>query len=249
MNTEMLRFRFTALFGATLLAGITLAQQSSPPANSPPPQTKNNVVKAVPWKGFNYTCEGGIKLTVYLADPYAKVRYEGHEYLLTQTLSADGNRYSNGKIVWWGKGNGGFLQEDVPSGNGAMILRDCKLDTAPNADTAAISGTVTYRQRIALPTNAVIKVKLLDITHPETQPVVIAEQSYNLGLRQVPVPFSLPYDPEKINPKRAYSLSAKITVDNQVWFATETPNPVLTEGKPSHADLLLQEVATKTPYN
>jgi uncharacterized lipoprotein YbaY len=248
MNTELLRFGFTALISAAFLAGVALAQESAPPPNPQKPETKSNVVKAVPWKAFNYTCAGGTKLTVYIADPYAKVRYQGQEYLLKQTMSADGNRYSDGKIVWWGKGNGGFLQEDVPSGDGAMILKDCKLDTAPNADTATISGTVTYRQRLALPTNAVIKVKLLDITYPEAQPIVIAEQSYNLGQRQVPVPFSLTYDPEKINPQHTYSLSAKITIDNEPWFATETPNPVLTEGKPSHADLLLQEVATKAPY-
>jgi uncharacterized lipoprotein YbaY len=246
MNTELLRFGLTALLGANLLAGLTPPQESAPPANTQAPETRNNVVKAVPWKWFNYTCEGGIKLTVYLADPYAKVRYEGHEYLLKQTLSADGNRYSNGKIVWWGKGNGGFLEEDVPGSNGKMILTDCKLDKSPNADTATISGTVSYRQRMALPTNAVIQVKLLDITSPQA-PIIIAEQSLNLGQRQVPVPFSLQYDPEKINPKHTYSLSATITVNNQIWFATETPNPVVTEDKPSHVDLLLQQIAAKPP--
>ena len=35
---------------------------------------------------------------------------------MKQTMSADGNRYSDGKVVWWGKGNGGFLQEDTPDG-------------------------------------------------------------------------------------------------------------------------------------
>jgi uncharacterized lipoprotein YbaY/membrane-bound inhibitor of C-type lysozyme len=247
MSTPMFRLALTALIAAAALACITRAQEPAPPANSQTPETKGKVVKAVPWKTFNYTCQGGVKLTVYLADPYAKVRYQGHEYLLKQTMSADGNRYSNGKIVWWGKGLGGFLQEDVPSGNGNMILQDCKLDTNPNADTATLTGTVTYRQRMALPTNAVIQLKLLDVTHPESQAVIIAEQSLNLGQRQVPVPFSLNYDPEKINPQHAYSLSAKITVDNKLWFATETPNPVLTEGKPNHADLLLQQVAARTP--
>lgn len=247
MNTEILRFGLTALSSLALLASMTLAQESAPGANTQNPETKSNVVKAVPWKTFNYTCAGRAKLTVYLADPYAKVRYQGHEYLLKQTRSADGNRYSDGRIVWWGRGAGGFLQEDVPSGNGAMILKDCKLETAANADTATISGTVTYRQRMALPTNAVIQVKLLDITHPQGQPLVVAEQTLNLGQRQVPVPFSLPYDPEKINPQHSYSLSAKITVDNKTWFATESPNPILTEGKPSHADLLLQQVAAKSP--
>jgi putative lipoprotein len=244
MNTETLRIAFTALIGAALLAGITMAQETTPPTQ--PPQARN-IVKAVPWKSFNYTCAGGAKLTVYLADPYAKVRYQGHEYLLKQTMSADGTRYSNGKIVWWGKGNGGFLQEDVPTGDGKMILQDCKLNIALNSEMSTISGTVAYRQRMALPTNAVILVQLVDITNSQAQPFVIAQQSLNLGQRQVPVPFSLKYDSKKLEPNHTYGLSAKITVDDKVWFATETPHPVLGEGKPSHVDLLLQQVSAETP--
>ncbi len=241
MNTKIHFVLAAAL--ATLLSASTRAQQSgTPPVNTQAPPPHNNIRKAIPWKQFNYTCEGGAKLTVYLADPYAKVRYGNNTYVMKRTVSADGNRYSDGKLVWWGKGNGGFLQEDTPDGNGKMILKDCQL--IPPAETGSVTGTVSYLQRMALPPNAVIHVKLSDVSQFEGAEKVIAEQNLNLGQRQVPVPFALKFDPAKIDPKHTYSVSAKITVDGQVWFATGQNYPVLTEGQPSHVDLLLKQVAT-----
>jgi len=90
-------------------------------------ESHNNVRPAVKWSKSDYACEGGAKVTVYLHDPMAKVRYGDKVYLMKQTQSADGNRYSDGKVVWWGKGEGGFLQEDTPEWNGKMILEGCKL--------------------------------------------------------------------------------------------------------------------------
>ncbi|MGB7434373.1 MAG: YbaY family lipoprotein, partial [Candidatus Acidiferrum sp.] len=192
---------------------LVLAQEPAAPPNAPTSPPHNNVVKAIPWKQFNYTCAGGTKLTVYLAGDLAKVRYGDHTYLMRQAMAADGNRYSDGKVVWWGKGNGGFLQEDAPDGNGKLILTDCKLNKPLNAETATITGTVSYLQRIALPTNAVIELKLLDTSQGNAGKAV-AEETLNLGQRQVPIPFTLNYDPAKIDPKHAYSVSAKITVNN-----------------------------------
>jgi uncharacterized lipoprotein YbaY len=240
MNTRM-QFELAALALATLLTASTRAQEpAAPPANTQAPPAHNNIRKAIPWKQFNYTCEGGSRLTVYLADPYAKVRYENKTYIMKQTVSADGNRYSDGKLVWWGKGNGGFLQEDSADGNGKMILKDCQL--IPPPETASVTGTVSYLQRMALPPNAVIQVALLDVSQRDDTEKVIAEQKLNLGQRQVPVPFTLKFDPAKIDQKHAYAVSAKITVDGKMWFATEQAYPVLTEGKPSHVELILKQV-------
>lgn len=234
MNTRI-QFELAAVALATLLVPSTRAQESAaPPAH-------NNIRKAIPWKQFNYACEGG-KLTVYLADPYAKVRYDNKTYVMKQTVSADGNRYSDGKLVWWGKGNGGFLQEDAPDGNGKMILKDCQL--IPPPETASVTGTVSYLQRMALPPNAVIQVKLLDVSQPDDTEKVIAEQKLNLGQRQVPVPFTLEFDPAKIDRKHTYSVSAKISVDGKVWFATERSYPVLIEGKPAQVELILKQIAS-----
>ena len=127
MQIPFLKFRLS-LAAAILLcvAGSSIrAQESTPPAAPPPAKPSSQMRMAVRWKRFDYTCEGGAKLIVLLLNNSAKVHFKDSNYLMKQTPSADGERYSDGKVVWWGKGNGGFLQEDSPDGNGAIITKDC----------------------------------------------------------------------------------------------------------------------------
>jgi putative lipoprotein len=175
----------------------------------------------------------------------AKIRYQDHAYLMKQTVSADGNRYSDGKVVWWGKGNGGFLQEDSPDGNGKMVVQGCQLDKPPNSESRSgtVSGTVTYLQRIALPPNALIQVQLLDTSLADAPSKLIADQKISLGDRQVPVAFTLNFDSAKINPKHTYSVSAKITVEGELRFISDTSHPVLTRSNPSRVEITLKQVS------
>ena len=80
------------------------------------------------WKRFDYACEAEAKIIVYLRNTTAKIRTHDHIYMMRQTPSADGNRYSDGKTLWWNKGGTGFLQEDNPDGDGKMLARGCVLD-------------------------------------------------------------------------------------------------------------------------
>jgi putative lipoprotein len=245
--TKTKRYAVAALTWGTLVAAAIAAQETTPPAPPQAPPAHNNIRKAIRWKRFDYTCEGGKKLTVFLGDTYAKVSFGEQSYLMKQTVSADGNRYSDGKVVWWGKGNGGFLQEDQPDGNGKMIVQDCKLDQPLNAETASVTGTVTYLQRMALPPTAVILVQLQDVSLADAPAKVIAEQTYNLGQRQVPVPFALNFDPSKIDPKHTYSVSARITLDGKPVFISDKAYPVLTGGKPSQVDIVLKQAGAPMP--
>jgi uncharacterized lipoprotein YbaY/membrane-bound inhibitor of C-type lysozyme len=236
-----LRIARLALLSALIGAPLFAQQPTTNAPQAPPAQNQSNMVRAVRWKAFAYTCDGDAHLVVYLNGQLAKVRYNNIAYLMHQTTSADGNRYSDGKMVWWGKGNGGFLQEDTPDGNGKMIVQGCKLDKPMNE--AAITGTVTYMQRMALPPNAIILVQLLDVSLADAPSKVIAEQSYTLGQRQVPVPFSLSYDSSKIDEKHSYSVSARITLDGTLRFISDKSYPVITRGNPSTVDLMLKQAA------
>jgi membrane-bound inhibitor of C-type lysozyme len=118
--------------------GVACAQQapSTPAAPEKPaaaPGPTNNVRPAIKWKRFDYTCEAGTRITIYLHDTTAKVRTHDHVYMMRQTPSADGNRYSDGKVLWWGKGDAGFLQEDTPDGDGKMLVKGCILDQPVDA--------------------------------------------------------------------------------------------------------------------
>lgn len=238
MKAKFVRYGIGALALGLCLTGS--AQEPTTPQTAPA-EKHNNVRKAIEWKQFNYTCEGGAKLAIYLHDQAAKVRYGDQTYFMKQTMSADGNRYSDGKVVWWGKGNGGFLQEDTPDGNGKLIMKDCMLDKPLN--TEQVTGTVTYLQRIALPTNAVIQVQLADVSLADAPANVIAEQSINVGQRQVPVPFTLNVDGVKIDPKHAYAVRAKITVGGELRFVSDRSYPVLTKGNPAHVEIVVRPAA------
>jgi membrane-bound inhibitor of C-type lysozyme len=115
-----------------VVAGIAFAQEAPAASADPAKPTAatsptNNVRPAMKWKRFDYTCEAGARITVYLRDTTAKVRTHDHIYMMRQTRSADGNRYSDGKVLWWNKGETGFLQEDTPDGDGKMLAEACVL--------------------------------------------------------------------------------------------------------------------------
>ncbi len=233
----------TICFGMAVAAVGTCAGILVVSARVPAQTPENNVRKAVPWKQFAYTCEGGKKVTVYLRGDMAKVTYADKTYLMKQTRSADGNRYSDGKVVWWGRGKGGFLQEDTPDGNGAMIVKDCTVEEPPvGAHKGTITGTVTYRERMALPPNAVIEVQLLDTSLADAPAKVIADDKITLGDRQVPVPYVLKFDAGKIDSRHRYAVSAKITVDGQLRFISDQVRPAITTGTAADVNLTLKSV-------
>jgi putative lipoprotein len=86
---------------------------------------------------------------------------------------------------------------------------------------------------------------LLDVSLADAPSQVIAEQSYTLGQRQMPVPFSLSYDSSKIDEKHSYSISARITLDGALRFISDKSYPVITRGNPSTVDVILKQVAVQ----
>lgn len=79
------------------------------------------------------------------------------------------------------------------------------------ANFVTLSGTALYRERIALPANARLAVKINDVSLMDKAAPVIAETEAATGGRQVPLAFSLDYDPARIDPRGRYSVSARIT--------------------------------------
>jgi putative lipoprotein len=111
---------------------------------------------------------------------------------------------------------------------------------------------VAYRERIAMPENAVLTMQLQDLSAPDgpdgvdAPAKVIVEQKFTFAGQQVPLPFELHYDPAKIDPKHRYALSARITVADQLMFMNTTAYRVITQGNPAKADILLQMVEGQT---
>ena len=101
------------------------------------------------------------------------------------------------------------------------------------ANQAQVTGTVTYRQRIALPPNAVINVQLVDVSRQDVPAVVLAEQVGPAGGNAPPYTFTLGYDPLQIVAQNRYAVQASITVDGRLLFRSTQAYPVITQGRPS----------------
>lgn len=96
-----------------------------------------------------------------------------------------------------------------------------------------LTGDVTYLQRVALPAGAVVTVTLDDVSLADAPAERVATVTIVTQGENVPLPFSLNYDPSTIKADHAYALSAQIHVDGRLAWATATAQPVLTNGNPA----------------
>ena len=102
-----------------------------------------------------------------------------------------------------------------------------------------LAGTVTYLQRIALTPEAEVQVELREATEDAAATPIAKRVIERPG--QVPVAFTLEYDPSVIMPGRRYAVSARIWDRGQLQFVTEAPVPVLV-GAPSPAEIVVVPV-------
>jgi len=117
-------------------------------------------------------------------------------------------------------------------------------DSGPPAESGLVTGTVAYRERMALPPDAVVQVQLSDVSMQDARAQVLSEITLSPAGRQVPLPFELRYDPAKIQPRRRYAVRATIRGEGRLLFTTDTQVPVLTEGHPDKVDLMLVRVTS-----
>ncbi len=105
-------------------------------------------------------------------------------------------------------------------------------------EPASVTGTVAYRERIALSPEAVVEVQLLDVSLADAPAKLIAKQAIQ-PKHQVPIPFELVYDPAEIDQRFTYTVRATIRARGRLMFTTDRSYRVLTRGAPSHVELIL----------
>jgi putative lipoprotein len=129
---------------------------------------------------------------------------------------------------------------------GASLLSACAVPSSPAAGGSAqlrVSGTVTYRERIALDPAAEVVVQLLDVSRMDAPSTVLAEQRIKANGKQVPFAYELKVDAARIDPRMRYAVSARISRGEQLLFINDTQYSVLTQGGATSADLVLVRVA------
>jgi len=119
-----------------------------------------------------------------------------------------------------------------------LVLLASRCTTRPVEKMATLTGTVTCPQRIALPPDAVVEVKLVEVHGGGGNKTIVEKRISNPG--NVPVSFSLGYDPKMIHPGRQYAVQARILSDGKPWYVTQTVNHQIRNGRIAHADVILQ---------
>jgi len=128
-----------------------------------------------------------------------------------------------------------------------FIISACANSSDPSmtesADNqSAVTGTVTYREKISLPQDAVIEVSLLDVSLMDVAAKLISKQTIKPN-QPVPISFKLYYDPQDIDQRMTYAVQARILDgDNRLIFVTDTSYPVLTRGQSDRVDLVLKHI-------
>ena len=119
-------------------------------------------------------------------------------------------------------------------------------DALAAMQAARVAGTITYRERIALSPDAVVEVRLEDVTRAEgTPPVVSRMRLEHAG--QVPIKFELPYDARLVHARGRYAVRATISDRGVDLFTSLDTELVLTQGHDAQAALTLTRIGTPKP--
>jgi putative lipoprotein len=114
------------------------------------------------------------------------------------------------------------------------------LAQAPSA--GVITGVATYRERIAMPKDAVFEATLSDVSKMDAPAETIGTATMgNPG--NPPYHFSITYDPGRIVENHSYAVRATIKIQGRLAFTSDTSYPVITNGNGKNVDILLKSVA------
>lgn len=112
------------------------------------------------------------------------------------------------------------------------------------ADSAEIEITAGYRERIALPPDAILEVELLDVSRADAPSIRLSSQRFKMD--RVPLSVTLHYDANIIDARMSYTIAARILSGDTVLFRTTSAYPVLTRDFPAQAELVLHKMP-RTP--
>src|SRR3546814_10952572 len=100
------------------------------------------------------------------------------------------------------------------------------------AERMIVRGSLTYRERIALPPGSVAEVTLQDVSRADAPSTILARQTIPLEGRQVPVPFDLKVDRAQLQSGMRYSVRGVIRAsDARMLWTTDTAHACRSESR------------------
>jgi putative lipoprotein len=118
----------------------------------------------------------------------------------------------------------------------AVALVGCNTMNQPSnnnegAEALAVTGSVFYRDRSALPEHAMVTVTLADASKQDVAVTVLSQVSFPAAGKQVPFNFALPYTASQISNHARIIVSARIDVDGKLMYTTTRMHEVLSNGQ------------------
>jgi len=119
---------------------------------------------------------------------------------------------------------------------GALLASACNHDA--NTAMASVSGTATYRERMALPPDAIFEVRLEDVSRADATAGIVAETRVE-SPGNPPFAFTLSYDPARIDATHRYSIRARVLHGDDVLFTSDTHTPLPADDSPAPLEILM----------
>lgn len=133
-----------------------------------------------------------------------------------------------------------------PSGNSStMTEREAHPPQGQASTTAHVKGTASYRERIALPADAVFEATLEDASRADAQAAVLG-RARTAPAGHPPYNFDIAYDPAQLQAGHNYAIRARITQGGQLLFTTDRHYALPSSGEPVEL-LLVRAGAQQTP--
>lgn len=125
---------------------------------------------------------------------------------------------------------------------GALILSSVLIGLAGDAAAIEIvTGTASYRERMALPEAAVFVAVLEDVSRADAAATEVGRISIeNPG--GPPYDFAIEFDPTEIDARGVYAVRASVYSDGRLLFASDTHTPVITRGAPLDVNIEMRRV-------
>lgn len=108
----------------------------------------------------------------------------------------------------------------------------------------SVTGSATYRERIALPPGMVFEAVLEDVSRADA-PAVELGRVTRPDPGNPPYSFEIGYDPDAIDPAHTYAVRARISGPDGLMFVSDTVTPVLTRGAPGHVEIVMVRAAPR----
>lgn len=199
-----------------------------------------------------YTCDSNIRIDIsFSADisgrPLATLHFADEAVVLPQVPAASGALYRSGDIRLATQGDEAILEDGKGNlrrcsrGSVAPVMPQAAAQPAATSSFIDIAGSVSTLARIALPANAILKIRI------QSGQRTLADQRYELNGAQVPIPFSATVDRDLMGKKASATVSARIEAGGKLLFASAKPAPAMKNGQSIPVDLVLKPANRGTP--